>query len=234
MRGRLVPLRRAWACRAALALLLVLFVASCTTVGAHSARRQAVDYGPMATLRVCVLQAEGVSDARVAELIVAARRELAPYGIGVAVPWIRPWERQGFGHEALFEDIVRRPLEPPCDRLLAFVGRDARDFLWGLALPEVLGQVDDATHTRGFVVATRASLNQLFLPPAKVTVHEFYHLLGCPHSGSLDKCYARIAGLKRATRPGADFFPGVDAQGRWLLTREETNELLRASAVAGR
>ena len=159
-------------------------------------------------LRVCVLQAAGVSDARVDRLLASVNREFAAYGIEVVVPWVRPWQRPGFGHEAMFDDVARRPLESPCDRLVAFADRNAGDFLWGLALPEVLGSVDDATHTRGFVVANRASINQVFMPPGKVAVHEFYHLLGCPHSGSLTRCYERIARLKKAH--SGDFFPGMD------------------------
>ena len=46
-------------------------------------------------------------------------------------------------------------------------------------MPEVLGSVDDTIRTRGYVVATQASFNQLFTPPPKATVHDFYHLLGC-------------------------------------------------------
>jgi len=165
-------------------------------------------------------------------LIHAVNDEFAGYGIEVVVPWSRPWQRAGFTHGRLFDDIAHRELEAPCDRLVAFVDRSAGDALWGLVMPEVLGMVDEATHTRGYVVATRASLNQLFVPPSKATVHEFYHLLGCPHSGTMDACYRQIAALKRAHAADADFVPGVDQTGAFVMTRENANQTLRY-ALAG-
>jgi hypothetical protein len=234
MRGRTDVFTRAAriarGCRVAIALI-ALFAVSCTSVGVHTQARYREDYGPPVTMQVCILQAEGVSDERVEQLVGAVRAEFSQYGIGIEVPWVRPWSRTGFSHKAIYDDMVRRELEAPCDRLVAFVDRNAGDFLWGMALPEVLGSVDDATHTRGFVVANRASLNQLFMPPEKVAVHEFYHLLGCPHSGSLSRCYSTIARLKRAARPG--FFPGMDQRGIVQLTREDANRALR-EAVAVR
>jgi hypothetical protein len=93
--------------------------------------------------------------------------------------------------------------------------------------------VDDDTHTRGFVVATRASLNQLLASPADTAVHEFYHLLGCPHAATLTACYERIVALKRQIAPGADFVPGVGRDGRFLSSRrEEANRTLRSGDVA--
>lgn len=212
--------------------MLCAALAACTSVGTHTRERFAVDYGPPAQLRVCVLRTADVSDQRVATLIAAVNQEFSAYGIEVVVPWVRPWTRSGFAHRSLFDDVIARELEAPCDRLVAFVDRNAGDFLWGLLMPEVLGSVDDPTHTRGFVVANQVSLNQVFTPPAKATVHEFYHLLGCPHSGALTHCYARIAELKRHIDPAADFFPGVDEAGAPLLTREAANHTLR-EAIAG-
>lgn len=224
------PRRAASRTHATVLALLGGLCGACTSVGVHAPTRHALDYGPPMQLRVCVLQAEGVSTDRVDKLIGAVNREFAAYGIEVVVPWVRPWQRAGFGHEALFDDVARRELEAPCDRLVAFVDRNAADFFWGLALPEVLGSVDDATHTRGFVVANRASINQLFMPPGKVVVHEFYHLLGCPHAGSLSQCYGRIARLKREARAG--FFPGVDRHGMPLVSREQVNRTLQQALAA--
>jgi hypothetical protein len=59
---------------------------------------------------------------------------------------------------------------PPCDRLVALVDRNAGDFLWGLVMPEILGEVDNATHTRGYIVATTGSVNQMIEPPSKAAV----------------------------------------------------------------
>ncbi|GAB3347857.1 hypothetical protein [Lysobacter tyrosinilyticus] len=216
-----------------LVVLLLLGQCACTSVGVHTRSQSARDYGPPAQLRVCLLRAEGVSQQRADDLIAAVNDEFKTYGIEVVVPWVRSWERPGFGHRTLIDDVVARELEPPCDRLVALVDRNAGDALWGMLMPEVLGAVDDATHTRGFVVANAASLNQLFMPPSKVAVHEFYHLLGCPHAASLTRCYGQIERLKRqiATRQ-PEFFPAMDAYGTLLVTRDEANsELRRALAV---
>lgn len=196
-----------------------LALGACTTMGVHTKQRVAMEYGPPVPMRVCVLKAPGVTTQRVNELVAAVNTEFAAYGIEVVVPWMRPWERSGFTFQRLFDDVTSRPLEPPCDRLMAFVDRNVGDFLWGLAMPEVLGAVDDNTHTHGFVIATRVSLNQLFSSPTAITVHEFYHFLGCPHAGSLSDCYGRIAALKRSFDPRTDFFPGIGRDGRFLLTR---------------
>jgi len=210
----------------------VVAMAGCTSVGTHTRERNALGYGPPMQLRVCVLHTPGVAPQRIDALIHAVNDEFAGYGIEVVVPWSRPWQRAGFTHGRLFDDIAHRELEAPCDRLVAFVDRNAGDALWGLVMPEVLGMVDEATHTRGYVVATRASLNQLFVPPSKATVHEFYHLLGCPHSGTMDACYRQIAALKGAHAADADFVPGVDQTGAFVMTRENANQTLR-DALAG-
>lgn len=202
---------------------------ACTTVGVHTRQRLAVAYGPPVQMRVCVLRAPGVSPQRVDALVAAVNSAFAAYGIEVIVPWMRPWPRPGFTFQRLFDDLARRALEAPCDRLMAFGDRHVGDFLWGLTMPEVLGAVDDDTHTRGYVVATRVSLNQLITPPAAVTVHEFYHLLGCRHAASMSDCYGRIAALKRSYDPRTDFFPGVGRDARFLLTRHAVNSVMQGA-----
>lgn len=206
-----------------------LALGACSTVGVHTRQRVTVDYGPPVQMRVCVLRAPGVTPQRVSELVGAVNREFAGYGIEVVVTWMRPWTRPGFTFQRLFDDVARREIEAPCDRLMAFGDRSAGDFFWGLVMPEVLGAVDEVTHTHGFVVATRVSLNQLFTSPAAATIHEFYHLLGCPHAGSMSACYDRIAALKRSYDPRADFLPGVGPDARFLLSRDAVNLAMRGA-----
>jgi len=99
-------------------------------------------------------------------------------------------------------------------------------------MPEVLGAVEVTTHTHGYVVATSGSVNQVFEGPSAATVHEFYHLLGCPHSLSMSRCYRVIAALKHHADPDADFLPGVAPDGGYLLTRDAVNGALRAAMAA--
>lgn len=210
------------------ALLTTLAVcAGCTGIGMHTKEREAVDYGPPQTLEVCLLVHPDVPANRADELIAAVDKEFATYGIDVTVPWVREWQRPGFTAATILMEIMGRELEAPCDRLMGLVDRHAGDFLWGLVMPEVLGAVDDVTRTRGFVVATMGSVNQVFAEPMLATVHEFYHLVGCGHGASKTKCYHEIAKMKASRPAESDFFPGVTDDGKYLLTREEANEAIR-------
>ena len=207
-----------------LGLLGILALSGCTTVGVHTSAREDIDFGPPVTVRVCVLKAADISQPRAEALKQLVQKEFAQYGLVIEVPWVREWERPGFQAGSIMQDLLERPLEPPCDRLFALVDRHFGDFAWGLVMPEILGAVDSITSTRGYVVATFASINQLIAPPEQVVLHEFYHLLGCPHDVTLSKCYPKIASLKASVQPDADFFPGVS---RWRPGVEE--EEARAS-----
>jgi hypothetical protein len=213
----------------ALLLAASLALSGCTTVGVNTKERATVDYGPPASLNVCILRAPGVTPQRVDELMAAVNTEFAPYHIAVVVPWQHPWTRAGFTHTTLFEDVAGRDLEPPCDRLVALVDRNMGDFLWGLFMPEVLGEVDEATHTRGYVVATAGSVNQVLEPPSAGAIHEFYHLLGCPHALALTACYHLIAKLKQHIDPAAGFVPGIAYDGTFLPSRAQTNSILQSA-----
>ncbi|HKD65914.1 MAG TPA: hypothetical protein VKB84_03670 [Candidatus Binataceae bacterium] len=105
-------------------------------------------------------------------------------------------------------------------------------------LPEVLGEVDDATLTSGFVAATLISINQLLLPPAAVTRHELYHLIGCKQHFDMPECYAEIAALKARKRAliadgffsrigEQPFYPTWDAlSNSMLVSRGAVNQVL--------
>jgi hypothetical protein len=214
--------------RIGVALLGSLTICACTTVGVHTAEVAKIDYGEPVTVRVCVLKTDDTPHLRVDSLVKAINREFAQYNIAVDVPWVRPWKRPGFSVDPILADLLKQPLEPPCDRLVGVVDRHIGDFLWGLALPEVLGAVDDLTATRGYVVATWGSLNQIFMTPEQAAVHEFYHLVGCPHGMTLSKCYPRIAALKQAAVAGEDFFPGVAKHETFLTTRAEAQAAIDA------
>jgi hypothetical protein len=210
------------------ALIAILAAGTgCTTIGAHTTEREKVDYGPPQTLEVCLLKHPDVTQQRADELIAAVNMEFAPYGIAVTIPWVREWQRPSFTASGIMEDIIKRDLEAPCDRLVGLVDRHAGDFLWGLLLPEVLGAVDDVTRTRGFVVATWGSINQVFAEPSVATVHEFYHFVGCGHGIAKTKCYHKIAEMKSRRPPESDFMPGVTKEGEYLVTVEAANQAIQ-------
>ncbi|WEN42126.1 hypothetical protein CKCBHOJB_01711 [Thauera sp. GDN1] len=215
---------------AILAPLALTVLSACTTVGAHHPPlRDSLDFGPAEAVRICLQADDGISEEQARRIIAPAQAEFAAYGIDITVPWVRPWRREGFGADALFAAVVMQPLEAPCDRQLTLVGRNLGDVLWGLVGVEVLGAVDLATHTRGYVVGQRGSLNQLLQSPAQVAVHETYHLLGCHHDLVLSDCYHRIRELKRLTRQnraaGNDFFAAITVGGKPILSRHRADQL---------
>ena len=200
-------------------------------------RMLGVDLGPTVELRVCIYQDEAVSDEQAADIIAAIQEEFAQYGLIVTVPVIKAWQRPSFKHKGILLDIVKRPLEPPFDRIFALVGRDVRDFLWGAMLPEVLGAVETRTHTKGYVVAEMGSLNQLlsFRSPTEAAIHEFYHLLGCDHADSRSAIATRMAHLKRLAvenrHAGRDFFPGISSKGKIYLSRRAVDDRFGIAAA---
>jgi hypothetical protein len=207
-------------------------LAACTTVGTRNTQSLGeIDFGPGQPLRICVLLDQDVSEDRARELMAGIGDELSQYGLEVSVPWIRPWVRPAFSSQGIVDDVWVRPLEAPCDRLMALVGRNFGDFLTGLLGFEILGGVDEPTHTRAYVVARSASLNQLFVPPSRVAVHEAYHLLGCHHGTDLTPCYEQIRKLKeiaaRNHEIGSDFFPGITPRGKVLGSRLTVNQIIR-------
>jgi hypothetical protein len=171
----------------------------------------------------------GVSDATTQTILAAIREEFAPMGLHVTTPWIRAWERPAFSQKGITRDVARRPLTAPCDRILALVGRDARDFLWGALMPEILGAVETRTNSKGYVVAEVGSLNQVlaFQSPSGAAVHEFYHLLGCHHGIDKEDAYRQVRHIKQlAVRnhlQGRDFFPAMSEKGRVYTSRADVD-----------
>jgi hypothetical protein len=202
----------------------LLLPAGCSTIAVDPAS-YAGDTGPPVTLRLCLLKDEGISCKQAEAIIAAVTREMALWDIAVTVPWIREWRRPGFFNSAITRDVAAHPLEAPCDRILALVGRGFKDFAWGMLMPEILGAVESLTHTKGYAVARLGSLNQLLSlhSPADAAIHEIYHMLGCDHGTSAQSCAAQIARLKTQMEQnradGKDFLPGIDTAGNPLWTR---------------
>jgi len=207
-------------------LFLLAVLSACTSVGVPVGSGPAAhDFGPEMEICLCVYQDTGVSDETTQTILEAIREEFAPMGLAVKTPWIRPWERPAFSQKGITRDVAHRPLEAPCDRILALVGRDARDFLWGALMPEILGAVETRTNSKGYVVAEVGSLNQVltFESPSGAAVHEFYHLLGVRHGIDRSAAYDQVRRIKnlavRNRLAGRDFFPAMSAKGRVYTTR---------------
>jgi hypothetical protein len=214
-------------------LLIALSMAGCTTIGIGD--KSGLDRGNMGQpeiLRICIYKDVGVPDQRVDEIIGAIAGEFALHGLRIEVPWIRPWQRPAFEVEGIMKDIASRPLECPCDRLFGVVGRDYKDFVWGLVMPEILGAVEDATLTKGYAVGEWGSLNQVlsFKSPAETAVHEAYHLLGCKHGLFASSCYKQVEGIRKVAKynrqQGQDFFPAMNLKGRIFWTRADVDNFL--------
>jgi len=193
--------------------------------------RNRIDFGPSETVSLCLLVDEGVSEHIGREIVDAAwHEEGALYRLAITVASVRRWPRPAFTANGIIEALLREPLPPSCDRVLALIGRHAGDVLWGfVGLPEVLGAVDDNTSTHGYAIIQRASLNQLVMSPVSVVRHELYHLLGCDDHFNMTGCYDRIAAMKRRRRiEHTEIFPAWDmVNHRVLVSREAVNARLQ-------
>jgi len=205
----------------------------CTTIGVPNEEAlKNIDFGPPEKLRLCIYKDVTISDKQAEEIIAALQIEFSHFGLEIEVPWIRAWKRPGFTGDEILNNFASCPLESPCDRLLALVGRNISDFLWGIIMPEVHGAVEDVSMTKGFAVAEIGSFNQILSmnSAARLAIHETYHLLGCDHDFDAKPCYEKIALIKKIARKsrlaGHDFFPSVGQDQRVLRSRLEVEKKL--------
>lgn len=181
-----------------------VLLSACTSMGIdHPALRDSINYGPRENVRLCVLLDDGITPRDANALLDSWNAEAAIYNLYLEPVSFRRLPRAGFFHSEILDQVSQIPLGKSCDRVLYFVNRNLGDVVYGLAstaigVPEILGEVDDATLTHGYVVARRATLNQLIMSPSGVTEHELFHLLGCPNHFDMPDCYARIHDLKLA------------------------------------
>jgi hypothetical protein len=209
---------------------LILLLSGCTSMGHHNPNaRQQVDFGPPETVRICLYLDQGISEAAGRSLVENAWKDQAGfYGIDIEVARVTRWKRPAFDMDGILAELRKLPLEAPCDRIFALIGRNIGDVAWGLVGPEILGAVNAESLTHGYAVASRASVAQLLSSPQSVVEHEIYHLLGCGEHSRMNNCYQRIAQLKRWKRDTeADFFPAWDmVNGRMLQSRVDVNSRL--------
>lgn len=213
--------------------------------------RAQTDFGPPNTLRVCALLDDGISqsDAQATLQDYWNENEASKYQLSVKLVSYSSLPRtldEFFGYQ-IGRQVVMRQIPPGCDRMMYFVNRNVLDVAWSIpeayGAPEVLGEVDDTTMTRGYVVDRVASLNQVLMSPwftpSKVARHETFHMIGCGHDLVMDQCYKHIAEAKwiedRLRNAGCyektgteEFFPAFshEGEGPILLTRPQANSVI--------
>jgi hypothetical protein len=216
-----------------LVLLFVIFLIHCTTVGLHhNTKRESINFGKAAKLRLCVYKDTNLSEETVNGLLVDWQTELNLYSIEVLPVKVMNWKREHFFMDSELEDLLKIPLEEPCDRFVLFLGTNVWDSIFDL-LPiggTVLGAVEGLTATRGYIIADYFSLNQIFSPPSGTIVHEGYHLFGCEHALLLTECYNRILTLKQEHQKKEvkdSFFPAMNFKKQLFLDRNSVNRQIR-------
>jgi hypothetical protein len=201
-------------------LLIAMVLPGCTSMGFdHPALRDRINYGPPQEIRLCVYLDDGITPREAQALLESWNEQARIYGLYVRPVSFAPLIREGFFHSSILEQVDQIPLGPSCDRVLYFVNRNAGDYAFGvvaatMGIPEILGEVDDPTLTHGYVVARRATINQIVMTPYGVTRHELFHLLGCPVHFDMPDCYRRIHDLKLAREK-------LQASGYFVKNHEE-------------
>lgn len=223
-----------------------------TSIGMENPQARAEkDFGPPQSLKVCALLDDGISrdDAQQTLADEWNQGEASKYNLSVQLVSYSSLPRPAseFFHWQIARKLAMRQIPPQCDRVMYFVNRNALDALWSVpelyGAPEILGEVDDFSMTKGYVVDRIASLNQvLMLPwfsPEKVARHEAYHMVGCGHDLVMNECYEHIAEAKWLAKRLDDagcyqksgvkpFFPSFSNAGAGpiMLTREQAQGML--------
>jgi len=241
--GRLASCRRLSALNGFLAGLTILMGFACmgcfgTHIGMWDDEAfKSTDFGPPQTVHVSVYLDQGVTRDEAMDLMQTTIDEDSKYyNINVVPEGFGQLERPGFFHDQILQKVASIPLTGSCDRVFYFAHRNAGDYLYaaapvvtGVPLPEVLGEVDDATMTHGFAYAENDGINSLMMGgPSSVTRHEFYHLVGsCPHAWTMDQCYQRISSLKHLAQDSDGFFPSMSEDAQHVFkTRGQVNVAL--------
>lgn len=209
--------------------IAITSLTGCTTIGTDfRGVEKEIDFGPEEELKICTFLDDDIKQEDVEQIMAEVKNEFKKFNVKITTPSFSSWKRKGFfGNDILANFIIDVPLTNSCDRNLAFIGRHVGDVVFGLLGTETLGMVDIPTHTRGLIVAERASIGQLLVSPTSTAIHESYHLFGCEHSLSIEGCYAQIKKIKKVARENRknknNFFPGIAFDGRPLLELESNN-----------
>jgi hypothetical protein len=222
----------------ALLLATIALQGCATSIGRwDQGKYAATDFGSWRTVKVCIYRDIGVPLGRERQLLRDTITEWKQYNVNLNIIDRGEMARRGFWHNELLNQIDSVRLTPPCDRIFWLVNRSAADYLYAngpafltlgtlIAMPEVMGEVDDPTMSHGWAIAYGDSLNSLLLRPSAVLRHEFYHLVGsCPHGVTMDACYERIADLKHS-QGQAGWYPSIGINGQEFLDRQEADRKL--------
>ena len=191
------------------------------------------DFGPPATVKLCVFLDSGVSQSEASALLGGWDEEAAKYRLYVTPVSFEERPRSGSFYWEIMQGVKQIPLRPPCDRVMYFANARVIDVAYGIAstvtpLSQVFGQVDARTLTHGFVYARTAMPGQLAASPSDTVKHELYHMMGCAQHDDMERCYEQIKLLKQAARINKhSFFPTYENTGGILLTtRDQVNRAL--------
>ena len=221
-----------------LVLAIIALQGCATSIGRWDQKKYAAtDFGAWRTVDVCMYRDLGIPVQRERQLLRNTITEWKQYNVSLNIIDRGEMARQGFWHNELLNQIDAVPLTPPCDRVFWLVNRNAADYFYAdgpafltlgtlIAMPEVLGEVDDPTMSHGWAIAYGDSFNSLLVRPSAVLKHEFYHLVGsCPHGVTMDVCYQRIEDLKHS-QGRAGWYPSIGIDGQEFLDRTEADRKL--------
>lgn len=221
-----------------LVLATIVLQGCATSIGSWDQEKYAdTDFGSWRKVNVCMYRDLGVPADRERQLLRDTIEEWKQFKVSLNIIDRGEMARRGFWHNELLNQIDAVPLMPPCDRVFWLVNRDAGDYLYAdgpafltlgtlIAMPEVMGEVDDPTMSHGWAIAYGDSLNSLLMSPPAVLKHEFYHLVGsCPHGVTMDTCYERIADLKHS-QGHAGWYPSIGIDGQEFLDSQEVDRKL--------
>lgn len=200
---------------------------SCTDTSIfHTPTLKETSFGPPVRMRVCILRNEKASDRQIDVILGRASDELRKYGIQIVKGWVRTWHRPGATLRSVVDDLGTEEIEAACDRLVAIVDLTVTDLLW-LHVPNIVSASENVTHTRGYIIGKQPSLDLLSEKSLADPLIVFYNFLGCDELSDMNKCYPKIAALKVHVEPANDFLTAVDSQGRFIVTREAANQVMR-------
>jgi len=174
---------------------------------------------PPPPLRVCLLASPRVRPAELRTVVENLRASGQAFGIAVEIPGVPEGGVARAVTRPSLDDLMRRPLDPPCDRMVAVYRDPPAESLsraWIARGPS--GGVDRLTHTRAYIVLQVRPFPENLAGVAFPGAAEISWLLGCSPGTTSATCHARVRRLTSAPMGHDDFFPAWTS-GDTLLRR---------------